>query len=170
MTYTSAEAAKLLRKLNEDRDTLAAQEINTKEFLAALGEDVESVRPAYDYADMQDKLAELDMKILMVKHAINQFNVTTEIPGFSLTIDQALIRIPQLTARKKKLASMQGKLPKQRETAGMFGRGNAVIDYRYLNYDVNKARVDYERVSRELADLQTALDLANSTMTMEIMM
>ena len=63
---------------------------------------------------------------------------------------------------------MQSKLPKQRENAGLFGRSNTVIDYCYANYDIAAAKADYERVSEELATIQTALDLVNSTATMEI--
>ena len=43
-----------------------------------------------------------------------------------------------------------------------------MIDYCYANYDIAAAKADYERVSEELATIQTALDLVNSTATMEI--
>lgn len=168
MRYTSAEAAKLLRKLNEERDNVLHQEKNTKEFLAAMGEELETVRPEYNYADTQEKLAELDDKIRTVKHCINVFNVNQQVGETGMTIDQILIRIPQLSSRKQKLERMQSILPKQRENVSMFGRSNTVVDYRYANYDISAARSDYERVSDELAALQTALDLVNSTETMEI--
>ena len=79
MKYSSAEAAKLLRKLNEEVENLEDQEVKRREFNAALGEDVETVRPAYDYADTQRKLKELQAKIRTVKHALNCFNSTTEV-------------------------------------------------------------------------------------------
>lgn len=170
MRYTSAEAAKLLRRLNEERNVVALREDNSKEFLAAVGEDVESVRPEYDYAAAQQVLLELDRKIRTVKHAINVFNVTHEVPGTGMTIDQVLIYIPQLTARKRKLYEMQNLLPKQRESAVMMGRGNSVIDYRYANYDIAAVKEDYGKVSDELAKVQTALDAVNSQETMEILL
>ena len=74
MKYTSAEAAKLLRKLNEEVENLEAQEAKRREFNAAIGEDIETVRPAYDYADTQRKLKDLEKKIRMVKHTLNCFN------------------------------------------------------------------------------------------------
>ena len=46
---TSAMAAKQLRKLNDRRDALLAMEKKSRTFTAAIQEDVESVRPAYDY-------------------------------------------------------------------------------------------------------------------------
>lgn len=106
MKYTSAEAAKLLRKLNEEVENLEDQEVRTRQFNAAIGEDIESVRPAYDYMDTQRKLDELQAKIRMVKHSLNCFNSTTEVAGFGMTIDQLLVYIPQLSRRKQKLAMM----------------------------------------------------------------
>ena len=67
MKYTSAEAAKLLRKLNEEKDNILIQEGNTREFLAAMGENIESVRPEYDYAATQKNLEKLDGRIRAVK-------------------------------------------------------------------------------------------------------
>ena len=44
LRMTSAEAAKLLRKLNEELDHVLLMEQQSREFSAALGEDVESVQ------------------------------------------------------------------------------------------------------------------------------
>ncbi len=50
---TSAEASKLLRKIVEEKSVVLANENQSSVFNASLGEDVESVRPAYDYAETQ---------------------------------------------------------------------------------------------------------------------
>ena len=60
MKYTSAEAAKLLRRLNEEHDMLTELERQSRTFVAAVSEDPESVRPKYDFAEVQAKLAELE--------------------------------------------------------------------------------------------------------------
>ena len=62
MTYTSAQANKLLKKLHGEHAALLDKESRSKDFCAAMGEDVESVRPAYDYADTQNRLAELEQR------------------------------------------------------------------------------------------------------------
>ena len=111
MTYTSAQANKLLKKLNDEHAALLDKESRSKDFRATMGEDVESVRPAYDYADTQKKLAELERCIRKVKHVINVFNATHVIPDFNMTIDEMLVYIPQLTQRKNKLANMKARLP-----------------------------------------------------------
>ena len=165
MKYTSAEAAKLLRQLNEDYSAVLTMEAQSREFLASVGEDVESVRPAYDYAQVQSQFEELEQKIRIVKHAINVFNATTVVDGFDMTIDQILVYIPQLTQKKNKLSAMKSRLPKAREPIGY---GKNIIDYRYANYDIAAVEADYIKAAEELSKAQTALDLVNSTKTMEI--
>ena len=88
MKMTSAQAAKLLRQWNESLKALQRREENTKTFLASLGEDLESVRPEYDYAAMQAEQAAIEANIRKLKHTLNVFNTTTVIPEFEMTIDQ----------------------------------------------------------------------------------
>lgn len=165
MTYTSAEAAKLLRKLNDSYQALANKEELSCEFHAAVGEDIESVRPAYNYAATQAELDQLQRQIRQLKHALNVFNTTHTVPGFNMTIDEMLVYIPQLTRKREKLASMKSQLPKTR--ANSFRSTSNIIDYIYLNYDLNDVETDYERVTDELSRAQLALDAVNQTETFE---
>lgn len=167
MRVTSAQAAKILRQLNNELSTLQIRESNTKSFLAAMGEDIESVRPAYDYAEMQKSQKAVEAKIRKLKHALNVFNATTIIPEFGITIDEMLVYLPQLSTRCIKLLNMQNELPKAREES-RYSRGAVVIDYRYTNYDIEQVAADYNATSNELAKAQTALDLVNNTVEFEI--
>ncbi len=165
MKYTSAEAGKLLKKLNDERASILLREENGKEFLAAVGEDIESVRPDYNFATTQVALNEIETKIRKVKHALNVFNSTTVIPEFGMTIDEMLVYIPQLTMRKDKLARMKDRLPKVREQTRV---NSSILDYRYLNYGVDEAAAEYDKISDTLSKAQNALDAANMNQTLEI--
>lgn len=167
MQYTSSEANKLLKKLNSDLETLLSFERDSSTFLAATGEDPESVRPAYDYKKTCADIDEVSRRIRVIKHAVNVFNATTKVEGFDMTIDEMLVMLPQLSARVRVLDRMRSTLPKLRERT--FGSGtNATIDYRYTNYDTEEAARDYERFYALLSKAQSALDLVNNTVTMEI--
>ncbi len=165
MKYTSAEANKLLRKLNDEKTSVMYREENGKEFLAAVGEDIESVRPKYDFTETQNAIAGIETKIRKLKHAINVFNSTTIIPEFDMTIDEMLVYIPQLTAAKNKLARMKDKLPKVREQTRV---NSSILDYRYLNYDVETVTAEYEKVTDTLSKAQNALDSVNMNQTLEV--
>ena len=160
MNYTSAQAAKMLAKLQQDYDRLATEEENSKTFLASVGEDAESVRPAYNYEETKSRLSVLEAKIRKLKHAINAFNTTTVIPDFNMTIDEMLVYIPQLSKRKSKLKEMANTLPKARYRS--YERTN-IIDYKYINYDLDTVKNDLDAVTEELSHAQLALDSINHT-------
>ena len=166
MKLTSAEAAKVLRRLNDDYDALLAREQASDVFVAAVSENVEDVRPEYDFAKTRAEEEELTNKIRKLKHAINVFNSTTVIPGWNITIDEMLVQIPQLNKRRSLLNVMKSRLPKERVEAGFRSASN-IIDYRYANYDIAEAQAAYDEASTKLANAQTALDLVNSTVTFE---
>lgn len=167
MKYTSSQAGKMLRKLNDDYAALLKKEELSKDFLVSLGENSDSVRPEYDFLSTQTELEEIERKIRIVKHALNVFNSQTKIPEFGITIDEMLVLIPQLSKRKQKLAAMKGKLPKMREQSG-YSRVSTVVEYRYLNYEVPQVENEYEKVVELLAKAQMALDLVNNSQTLEI--
>ena len=115
MKYTSAEAAKLIKSLNEQRSALATEIIKKSTFPAAMGEDPETVRPEFNLTEALRTLDKLEERIRQVKHELNIFNATTVIPEIEMTIDQVLIYIPQLSYRKDILGEMARRLPKERD-------------------------------------------------------
>ena len=165
MLYTSAEANKLLKRIESRISDLKDKEEKSSSFKVASGEDVESLRPKYDFAETQALLDELEEMVRKVKHAINVFNTTHTVPGFGeLTIDQALILIPQLTMKLRKLKRMANALPKMR----IESLRSVIIDYEVANYDISEAETEYREIQKKLSELQLALDSVNSSETMEI--
>jgi len=165
MKYTSAQANKLLKRLQEERNALLLNENQSRVFVAATSEDKEEARPEYDYVKTQRTLQTLEQQIRLVKHCINVFNLTHEAEGFDMTVDQLLVYIPQMSAQKEKLERMASRLARTRLNTS--ARSN-IIEYEYANYDLERVREDCAAVSAELARAQLALDRLNSTETMEI--
>lgn len=165
MKLTSAEAAKLLRKLNEEYEAILNMEAQSKEFVASLNENIELIKPKYDFNKTQEELNILEEKIRKLKHAINTFNCRTVVIDFNMSIDQLLVYIPQLSRKKAKLLAMKNRLAIKREPS--ISRVGSIIDYNYANYDINEANKEYERVDKLLTNAQTALDVINNTNTFE---
>lgn len=130
-----------------------------------LGEELDSVRSDYNFVETQNALDKIETEMRKLKHALNVFNSTTVIPEFGMTIDEMLVYIPQLTMRKNKLARMKDRLPKVREQTRV---NSSILDYRYLNYDVNEVSAAYEKTCDTLAKAQNALDAVNMSETLEV--
>lgn len=164
ITVTSAEAAKILAKLNDERDTMLAQESSLAYFLCASSENPDDNRPDYDMAEYHQKILDLEDQIRRVKHAISLFNVSHKVEGFDLTIDETLVCIPQLNERRRSLRYMAQALPRERQTIS----NTPVIDYRYANFDPLMAKAEYDELSDRISKLQLALDKVNQTEKFDI--
>lgn len=161
---TSAAANKYLRALDEEKDYFLTLEREASTYVLADNEKAEA--PEYDYQQISDKLDELNEKICVVKHAINLFNATTMLEGIGMTIDQALVYLSQLSRKKARLDGMRKRQPKTRINAG-YGRNN-LIEYEYINYDLELVRRDFDKVSEEISKVQMALDFCNQTKTFQV--
>ena len=89
MKMTSSQVNKLIRQFGDELKTLEAREAKTRTFVAATVEDIESVRPEYDYDATQEAIIALETKIRKAKHALNLFNAETMVPGFDMTPERA---------------------------------------------------------------------------------
>jgi hypothetical protein len=130
----------------------------------------EPVVPDYDYTAVAETIAEIDEKIAVIKHALNVTNATAKVRvgDAELSIDTILIRMAQLNKRKSVLDVMRKRLPKTREEQRSYISKNAVPEYRYINYDLNLIKQEYERVSSNIMEMQIALDRYNQTVQFDV--
>lgn len=168
MKYTSAEANKLVRRMQETEKAIIARIQKGAIFRATSNEDPEVNRPDFDFMASINELAEVQKKIRILKHAINVFNTTHVLPGFDdLTIDQALVFIPQLNANRERMKVLSEHLPRERAGDDRYYR-DTIIDYEITNYSVEEAKKAYKEITEKLTAMQLALDTVNSTETMEV--
>lgn len=165
MKLTSALANKKVKMLEEQKTRILELEASSSIYIRAEGEAEEP--PVYDYEKTQQELEKINNKIRSMKHAINIFNTTTYLEEVGLYIDEALVEMALLNKRKEILKSMSNRLPKERINQRL-GISKLAAEYRYTNYDVEKAKNDFEMCSQRICDIQVALDTANQTILFEI--
>lgn len=166
---TSAYASKVIRKLNEDKEFYRNKEREGYIYVASLDED--PVIPDYNYAEVAGKIAEIDEQIVRIKHAINYNNAVNPIDvgnGKMMTIDMILIKMAQLSRRKEFLDIMRKTQPKVRLNSGAYNTKKTAPEYQYINFDPTLIQSEYDRIDRELASMQLALDHYNQTFEFEV--
>lgn len=160
-----AYASKLVKQKNEQMRVLLSQERETATTTACLDEYVTELRKVYDFAATQHQMDALNDDIIKLKHAINVFNTTTELPGLGYTIDAALVRMKMLSSKRDRLANMKRIQPVTRQSVGY---GKSQPEYVYRNYDAKDVEAEYKKTEEELTSIQLALDKANLDSTIEV--
>jgi len=165
---TSAYANKLLKSLEEEKTFWVNKENTSCTYVVAVNE--EPVVPEYDYASIAATIEELDRKIAVIKHAINLSNATAKVMvgEEEMSVDTILVRMAQLNKRKTFLDFLRKQLPKAREEQRAYGARVTVPEYRYINYDLDLIKSEYEKVSKAVMDMQMALDIYNQTVQFEV--
>lgn len=168
MKLTSANANKLIKKLNEKKAFLIGKENSGMVYVCADGET--PVIPEYDYESISAQIAAIDEKIVRIKHAVNKVNMSESIDvnGVSLTIDTVLVKMAQATQRKDKLDTMRKLEKKSRLNSHGFGSASTLIEYKYANFDIDKVSGDYEALDAEITSMQLALDRFNQTFEFDV--
>ena len=166
MKYTSASANKRIKKLNEEKQYYLGKEVSSSSYVAAVDET--PVVPEFDYSFNDAEIARIDAETVKLKHAINLNNAMAKIDasGRIMSVDEILIRMAQLNSRLFTLDEMRKALPKSRvDTTGVRG---AKPEYRYVNYDIDRIKADYEAASDEIMQMQLALDKYNQTFEFDV--
>ena len=158
MKMTSAYANKMIRKLNEDKKYWREIENVRQKYVVAQGE--EPIIPEYDSMEVHRTIADLDDRIVRIKHALNQFNVSQMVGD--MTIDEVLVYLPQQSERVSKLSGMAGRMSRQR-CSDRYGSRNNLIEYEYANFDQAEAQRLYDAAHEDLIRAQVALDRENTT-------
>lgn len=165
---TSAYANKMLRSLAEDKAFWVNKEDTSSTYVAALNET--PVVPEYDYAEVAAIIEEIDEKTAVIKHALNVSNANAKVKvgDTEMSVDTILIRMAQLNRRKYTLDYLRKQLPKTRVEESYRTSRNAVPEYRYINYDLDLIKREYERISGLIMEMQMALDMYNQTVQFEV--
>lgn len=167
MIFTSATANKKIKQLTEKKERLESLERDSKTYVCATDE--EPVVPDYDYNKTAKAIDEINSQIVCIKHALNLSNTMAkiEVNGNVYSVDEILVKMAQLNKRKAILSTMIEKQPKQR-VDGFYNRNNNIIEYEYINYDLDTVKADYEKIDDLIVSMQLALDKYNQTVEFEV--
>lgn len=165
---TSAYANKLLRQLEEDKLFWESKERESCTYDVAEGEI--PVIPEYNYDFVAGEIAAIDKKVCTIKHALNLSNVSAQIPVGEevLSVDAILVKMAQLNRRKSMLDYMRKRQPKERLQLRATTSRSAVPEYRYINFDLEQVKKEFEEVSGQIILMQLALDKHNQTVEFEV--
>ena len=170
MKMTSAYANKMIKKLKEDRDYWREIEKDRHKYIVAPGE--EAIVPEYDFLEVHRTIADIDDKIIKVKHALNVSNSTNrvEIEGKSYTIDMLLVKMAQMTERKAVLGAMRKLSPRSRVMESSYGRlrQTPTPDVQCINFDMEVVKAEYDRVESFINELLLTLDKYNQTVEFDV--
>lgn len=99
---------------------------------------------------------------------VTNANAKVLVGDVTMSIDSILIKMAQLNRRKTVLDVMRKRLPKSREEQRSYMSRNSVPEYRYINYDLELVKNEYELVSKSIMEMQMALDKYNQTVQFEV--
>lgn len=164
MRLTCDAANKLIKQLNADRDAMLTRERSSYTYSYIYGET--PFIPAYDFAKTQAALEKNAENIVKLRHAVNVANSTVTSNLTGMTIDEMLVRMPIVNAKKAKLDTMRQMAPKNRTPS--FGSGKGVSEYVETNFRQSEADDAYRETVAELTTLQSELNRLNMETEFEV--
>lgn len=166
MIITPDGAQKLIRSLEEERKQLVEKMKELSVFTVAVSEgDPDELRPDFNFTRTVAEINEIDKKIIKIKHARNIFNTKTSLPDETMTLDEALILMSMLNNNYLYYVELGNKQTKTRRTTPVFRNE---IEYSYTNYDIEEAKKTGKDMYERMLEIQSKLNLINSTYTFEV--
>lgn len=165
MKITPDGAQKMIHSLETQRRQLVEKMNELSTFIVAVSEgNPEDLRPEFNFTDTVNEIKMIDEKILKIKHARNVFNTTTYLPDEQMTIDEALIMMAVLNNNYKYYTKL-GNAQKKRRNMSSYANE---IEYIYTNYDIGEAKNCGKSMYDKMLEIQSKLNLVNTTYTFEI--
>lgn len=166
MKVTSAFANKMIKELNQKKSDLFYKQKDKSVYeISQEGIPVDE-KPEYSFDDYQKKIEDIDKRVMEIKHAINVFNSSVEIPEFdNLTVDRVLIYLAQMNSHISSIDSMARAKKKKPVSSGY---NSPVVSYLVLNYSIEDVETELDVLRKRVAEAQLALDKTNMTVEFEI--
>jgi len=165
MKTTSALLNKQIKKYQNEISLLKNALAENATYVAATIENVEDVKPDFDFFANYKRIVDLENKVMKMKHRLNLFNTSTKVnvDGIEYSIDELLVLMAQLTNRRMFLIGYVGFPQKKRVNSG-----NNLIEYKYPNFNPSELDAEDNAMFNKITNIQLELDSINNKIEFDI--
>ena len=151
---TINEIGKRIGDLKTERERLIGKDKKLRVFRASEFEDLEKLRPDYDYVGLQSELDGVEKEIRNLTAKAVTILATERVKEYhDMTILEMMFLLRGLEAKEERLYEMTTHLEKERHFSS-----SLLLEYEYINYDINKVEEDLRKTREELEKVRTFFD------------
>lgn len=151
---TINEIGKRIGDLKTERERLIEKDKKLRVFRASEFEDLEKLRPDYDYEGLQSELDGVEEEIRNLTAKAISILSTQKVNEFhDMTILEMMFFLRGLEAKEERLYEMTTHLEKERHFSS-----SLLLEYEYINYDISKVEEDLGKTREELEKIRTFFD------------
>ena len=144
---------KTIADLKTERERLIRKDEKLRVFTAGVSEDVEKLRPDYDYDSFQKELDHLDETIRNLTAKAVTILATERVKEYhDMTILEMLLLLRDLETKDQRLYAMAAHLEKERHPTELG------IEYEHVNYDLSMVEEDLKKTREEIEKVRTFSD------------
>ena len=149
---TINEIGKRIGDLKTERERLIEKDKKLRVFRASEFEDLEKLRPDYDYEGLQSELDGVEEEIRNLTAKAISILTTQKVNEFhDMTVLDLLLYLRDLKEKEERLYEMTTHLERERHASHL-------LEYEYINYDISKVEEDLRKTREELEKVRTFLD------------
>ena len=150
---TINEIGKRIGDLKTERERLIEKDKKLRVFRASEFEDLEKLRPDYDYEGLQGELDGVEEEIRNLTAKAISILTTQKVNEFhDMTVLDLLLYLRDLKEKEERLYEMTTHLEKERHAS------SHLLEYEYTNYDISKVEEDLRKTREELEKVRTFFD------------
>ncbi len=150
---TINEMGKRIWDLKTERERLIEKDKKLRVFRASEFEDIEKLRPDYDYAGFQTELDRVEEEIRKLTAKAISILTTQKVNEFhDMTVLDLLLYLRDLKEKEERLYEMTTHLERERHASSL------LLEYEFINYDIGKVEEDLRKTREELEKVRTFFD------------
>lgn len=151
---TINEIGKRIGDLKKERERLIEKDKKLRVFRSSEFEDLEKLRPDYDYVGLQSELDRVEEEIRNLTAKAVTILATERVKEYhDMTILEMMFFLRGLEAKEERLYEMTTHLEKERHFSS-----SLLLEYEYINYDISKVEEDLGKTREELEKIRTFFD------------